>query len=150
MRSVDIYCFVHVAPPQAILVSDWSIPKKSSPLKPLVQMNRNLVGSIYGMSSMKIAHFVPIGTFNRCFLPSFGSFVQAVSEEKIFKNWPIRGKDINQVSLLSYIIVFVTFSIFSSPCQRPSLGVRRLSCVNCSHFNLLLKTRRCYLQDCSG
>ena len=23
-------------------------------------MNRNLVGSIYGMSSMKIAHFVPI------------------------------------------------------------------------------------------
>jgi hypothetical protein len=35
--------------------------KKSSPLKPLGQMNRNLVGSIYGMSSMKIAHFVPIG-----------------------------------------------------------------------------------------
>jgi hypothetical protein len=34
--------------------------KKSSPLKPLGQMNRNLVGSIYGMSSMKIAHFVPI------------------------------------------------------------------------------------------
>jgi hypothetical protein len=35
--------------------------KKSSPLKPLRQMNWNLVGSIYGMSSMKIAHFVPIG-----------------------------------------------------------------------------------------
>jgi hypothetical protein len=32
-----------------------------SSLKPLCQMNRNLVGSIYGMSSMKIAHFVPIG-----------------------------------------------------------------------------------------
>jgi hypothetical protein len=31
---------------------------KSSPLKPLGQMNRNLVGSIYGRSSMKIAHFV--------------------------------------------------------------------------------------------
>jgi hypothetical protein len=30
-------------PPQAILVSDWSISKKSSPLKPLGQMNRNLV-----------------------------------------------------------------------------------------------------------
>jgi hypothetical protein len=28
--------------------------KKSSPLKPLGQMNRNLIGSIYGMSSMKI------------------------------------------------------------------------------------------------
>ena len=34
--------------------------KKSSPLKPLRQMNRNLVGSIYGRSSMKIANFVPI------------------------------------------------------------------------------------------
>ena len=33
----------------------------SSPLKPYGQMNRNLVGSIYGRSSMKIAHFVPIG-----------------------------------------------------------------------------------------
>jgi hypothetical protein len=29
-----------------ILVSDWLISKKSSPLKPLGQMNRNLVGSI--------------------------------------------------------------------------------------------------------
>jgi hypothetical protein len=34
--------------------------KKSSPLKLLGQMNRNLVGSIYGRSSMKIAHFVQI------------------------------------------------------------------------------------------
>jgi hypothetical protein len=25
-------------------------------------------------------------TFHRCFLPSFGSFRQAISEEKIFKN----------------------------------------------------------------
>jgi hypothetical protein len=32
----------------------------SSPLKPLGQMNRNLVGSIYGWSSIKSAHFVPI------------------------------------------------------------------------------------------
>jgi hypothetical protein len=34
-------------PPHAILVSDWSISKKSSPLKLLNHMNRNLVGSIY-------------------------------------------------------------------------------------------------------
>jgi hypothetical protein len=34
---------------------------KSSSLKPLGQMNQNLVGSIYGRSSMKIVHFVPIG-----------------------------------------------------------------------------------------
>jgi hypothetical protein len=32
-----------------------------SSLKPLGQMNRNLVGSIYGRSSIKIAHFVLIG-----------------------------------------------------------------------------------------
>ena len=35
--------------------------KTTSPLKPLGQMNRTLVGSIYGMSSMNSAHFVPIG-----------------------------------------------------------------------------------------
>jgi hypothetical protein len=32
-------------------------------------------------------------TFHRCFLPSFGSFGQAVSEEKIFKNRPIINKN---------------------------------------------------------
>ena len=47
-------------PPQAILVSDWLIFLKSSPLKPLGQMNRNLVGRIYGRSSIRIARFVPI------------------------------------------------------------------------------------------
>ena len=46
--------------PQAILVSDWLISKKSSPIKPLSQMNRYFVGSIYGMFSIKFAHFVPI------------------------------------------------------------------------------------------
>jgi hypothetical protein len=32
----------------------------SSPLKPFGQMNRNLVESIYGKSSVTIANFVPI------------------------------------------------------------------------------------------
>ena len=32
-------------------------------------------------------------TFHRCFLPSFGSFGLAVSEEKIFFNRPIRNKN---------------------------------------------------------
>jgi hypothetical protein len=41
--------------PKAILISDWLISKKSSSLKPLGQMNHNLVGSIYGKSSIKIA-----------------------------------------------------------------------------------------------
>jgi hypothetical protein len=47
-------------PPQAILVYDWLISKKYFPLKPLSQMNQNLIGSIYGRSSIKIAHFVQI------------------------------------------------------------------------------------------
>ena len=47
-------------PPQAILVSDWLISKKSSPPKPLGQMNRNLLGSILGRSSIKIANLVLI------------------------------------------------------------------------------------------
>jgi hypothetical protein len=50
-------------------------------------MNRNLVGSIYGRSSIKSAHFVPFHS------PSFGSFGQAVSEEKNFKNQPIRNQN---------------------------------------------------------
>ena len=32
-------------------------------------------------------------TFHRCFLPSFGSFGKVVSEEKIFRNSPIRNKN---------------------------------------------------------
>jgi hypothetical protein len=46
--------------PQAIIGSDWSLSKKFSPLKPIDQMNRNLVRSIYEGSSIKIAHFVQI------------------------------------------------------------------------------------------
>jgi hypothetical protein len=46
--------------PQATLVSDWLISKKSSPLKLLSKMNQNLVGSILGRPSIKIAHLVPI------------------------------------------------------------------------------------------
>ena len=36
------------------------LKKLDSSLKPFGQMNRNLVGSIYGKSSVVIAHFVPI------------------------------------------------------------------------------------------
>jgi hypothetical protein len=55
--------------PRAILVSDWLMLSKSSPLKLLGQIKPNLVGSIYVRSS--------------CFLPSVVPFGQAVSEEKI-------------------------------------------------------------------
>jgi hypothetical protein len=49
--SVQIAHFVLIHqqtwPPQEIIVSDWLISEKSSPLKSLGQMNRILVGSIY-------------------------------------------------------------------------------------------------------
>jgi hypothetical protein len=48
-------------PPQAILVSNWSISKKSFPLKPHGQMNQNLAGNTYGRSCIQIAHADPIG-----------------------------------------------------------------------------------------
>ena len=48
-------------PPQGILVSDWLIYKKSSPVKPLGQMDLYLVWSIYGMCFMKFLHSIPIG-----------------------------------------------------------------------------------------
>jgi hypothetical protein len=45
--SIKIAHFVPIGyqtwPPQTILVSDWFISKKSSPLKQLGQMNQNLV-----------------------------------------------------------------------------------------------------------
>jgi hypothetical protein len=43
-------------------------------------------------------------TFHRCFLPSFGSFGQAVSEEKIFK------KSANQKQELPVVAIFVNES----------------------------------------
>ena len=48
-------------PPRAILVSDWLMLKKSSPLKLLGQMEPNLAGSIYVRSSIKNFHLVPFG-----------------------------------------------------------------------------------------
>ena len=48
-------------PPWVILNSDWLNFQKSSPLKPLGQMEPNFVGSIYGRSFIKFVHFVPIG-----------------------------------------------------------------------------------------
>jgi hypothetical protein len=47
-------------PPQAILVFDWLISKKSYPLKPRSQINWNMVGSTYGTYSIKNTHFFPI------------------------------------------------------------------------------------------
>jgi hypothetical protein len=47
--------------PRAILVSDWLLLNKSSPLKLLGQIKPNLAGSIYARSSIKLLHMVPFG-----------------------------------------------------------------------------------------
>ena len=52
---------LQIWPPWAILVSDWSKFKKSSPQKQLDQMNCNLVGMMYGRSSTKLQFFQSIG-----------------------------------------------------------------------------------------
>jgi len=41
-------------------------------------------------------------TFHRCFLPSFRSFGQAVSEEKIFSNGLTRNKILPMVAMFVY------------------------------------------------
>jgi hypothetical protein len=50
------------------------------------------VAAIFVYGSGRIEHSLQ-RTSHICFLPSFGSFGQAVSEEKIFKNRPIRKKN---------------------------------------------------------
>ena len=52
---------LQIWPPRAILVSDWLIFQKSSPLKPHGQMQPNFTRSICGRSLTKFPHFVPIG-----------------------------------------------------------------------------------------
>jgi hypothetical protein len=47
--------------PRAILVSDWLMLNKSSPLKLLGEIKLNLAGSIYARSSIKHLHLVPFG-----------------------------------------------------------------------------------------
>ena len=60
--SIKISYFVMIRlqawPLQTILVTDWLISKKSSPLKLLSQMNRNLVGSNLGKSSVTTVYLV--------------------------------------------------------------------------------------------
>jgi hypothetical protein len=45
-------------------------------------------------------------TFHTCFLPSFGSLGHVVSEEKIFRNRPIRNKNPILVSFSLFLKIF--------------------------------------------
>jgi len=69
---------------QAIFVSDWSISKKSSHLKPLGQMNRNLVRNIYGRC-YKDCQFRPDALSNMAAIRQFffviGQFLKIFNSE---------------------------------------------------------------------
>ena len=68
---------------------------KYSPPKPLSQMNRSLVGSIYGSSSIKIAHFVRSANkhgHHRQFLFLIGGFLKIFSSETTIPNEPKLGR----------------------------------------------------------
>jgi hypothetical protein len=81
MSSTKIAYFVSIRyqtwPLQTILVSDWLISKRSSPLKSFCQMNRNLVGNIDGRSAIKIAQLI----------------WQSGFRGEDLKKWPIRNKN---------------------------------------------------------
>jgi hypothetical protein len=152
--------------PQTILVSDWLISKKSS-LKPLGQMDRNLVGSI--LSDIDASYQVSI------------HFVKRFQRRRFLKishvcKW-IRTKLAKFREHLLYMdAVILDFNtqkcgrlltephiiwdvVFSSPCQRqcellPSLGVRRLLTFHILIFssetlqpnevNIFVSVLRCY------
>jgi hypothetical protein len=61
-------------------------------LKSANQKQELPVATMFDNGSGRIQQFLQ-RTAHRCFLPSFGSFDEAVSEEKIFKNRPIRNKN---------------------------------------------------------
>ena len=75
---------LQIWPPRAILVSDWLIFQKSSPLKPHGQMDPNFTGSIYGRSFTKFPYFVPIG------LRIWPSQAILVSDWLIFQKYPVK------------------------------------------------------------
>jgi hypothetical protein len=79
--------------PQAILVSDWSISKNllEDFFKKSANQKQELSVAAMFVNGLGRNELSQQRTFHRCFLPSFGSFGQTVSEENI-KNQPIRNK----------------------------------------------------------
>jgi hypothetical protein len=79
-------------PPRAILVFDWLMLKKSSPLKLLGKMEPNLAGSIYVRSFIKLLHLVPFGL--QTWPPRLILFSDWLMLKKIFSEtaWPNGAK----------------------------------------------------------
>jgi hypothetical protein len=80
-------------PPQTILISDRLISEKSSPLKPLGQMNRNLVGStvtwnvfIYFLQVFWVSILSKVALITR-------NYAKRFQRRRFFRNQPIRNKN---------------------------------------------------------
>ena len=86
--------------PRAILVSDWLMLNKSSPLKLLGQIKPNLAGSIYVISSIKLLHLVPFG--QQIWLP------RAI----LFSDWLLLNKS-SPLKLLAQIKLSLAGSIYA-------------------------------------
>jgi hypothetical protein len=102
----------------------------------------------WSLTGRNIAFLVPLShvtcweaRYKFSSLPVDRKYQKGQSREK----WKQRKHLIRIMSscILDTLLSFMFLFFFSSPCQRqcellPSLGVRRLSSVNFSHFNLLL------------
>ena len=105
-------------PPRAILVSDWLILQKSSPLKLLGQMEPNIAGSIYGRSFTKLPHFVPIGQQTR---PPRAILVsdKLIHQKSQFPHFILIGQQTKppRVILVSDWLIFKKSSPLKALCQ---------------------------------
>jgi hypothetical protein len=100
------------------LVSVWLISKKSSPLKPLCQMNRNLVGSIYGRFSIITDRD---GISNHYRGPSIDVSYQVsyhlakrFQRKSCFRNRPIRNKNCTNMATTGNSCFWLTDFLDSS------------------------------------
>ena len=85
-RGPSIYASQHVSVHLAKLFQSRRFQKSTNQNQELLVMAMFVNGSGQNEQSLQ-------RTFHRCFLPGFGSFGKAVSEEKIFRNRPIRNKN---------------------------------------------------------
>ena len=71
----------------------WPSGFRGKLLQKLINKKQELPMTAMFVNESKRNEQFPQSTFHRCFLPSFGPFGQAVSEQKIFRNRPIRNKN---------------------------------------------------------
>ena len=92
LQCAVCYCNDHIKIKFLLLIGRFL--NKSSTLKPLGQMNRNVVGSIYGRPSIKIAHLGSVNKHgqHRQFVLLIGRFPKNFYSETAWPNEPKRGR----------------------------------------------------------